>query len=248
MIQSSSVAMQKGASYLNRLVLAGATLTTAQRQAITALAKAIDAIGVSKFSAIYPFLGGSAACHAIDLLGAYPITWAGTVTHDANGITGDGSTGYGDTGLPCNTFTYDNLCLGVYLRNSFAGNNSLLVGQYTGSYTGLFGNSSGQTFVSGASSATATSATVPTGHYCGTGDSSLLTAYRAGASISTKASPTAATFNSTNYNLLRIASPAGTYSLANLAFAHIGTRLTSTEVATLATAIQAYQTALGRNV
>lgn len=48
---------------------------------------------------IYPFVGGSANAHAQNLKSSdFTITWNGTVTHNANGITGNGSTGYGDTG------------------------------------------------------------------------------------------------------------------------------------------------------
>jgi hypothetical protein len=49
--------------------------------------------------AAYPFVGGTSTAHAINLLsGNYTIDWHGTVTHDANGITGDAASGYGDTG------------------------------------------------------------------------------------------------------------------------------------------------------
>jgi hypothetical protein len=49
--------------------------------------------------AAYPFVGDNAAAQAINLIsGNYTIAWHGTVTHDANGITGDAATGYGDTG------------------------------------------------------------------------------------------------------------------------------------------------------
>jgi len=53
-----------------------------------------------KCDLIYPFVGGTALAHSINLKapGDFTITWNGTVTHDANGITGDGATGYGDTG------------------------------------------------------------------------------------------------------------------------------------------------------
>jgi len=47
---------------------------------------------------IYPFVGGTAGTHAQNLKSSsFTITWAGTVTHDANGITGNGTTGFGDT-------------------------------------------------------------------------------------------------------------------------------------------------------
>lgn len=52
-----------------------------------------------KCDLIYPFVGGNATAHAQNLKSSnFTIAWHGTVTHNANGITGNGSTGYGDTG------------------------------------------------------------------------------------------------------------------------------------------------------
>jgi hypothetical protein len=49
---------------------------------------------------IYPFVGGSAASHRENLKSSsYQIAWSGTLVHDANGVTGDAATGYGNTGL-----------------------------------------------------------------------------------------------------------------------------------------------------
>lgn len=54
----------------------------------------------TKCDAIYPFVGGGATAHSKNLkANTFNITWAGTVTHDANGVTGNGSTGYGATGF-----------------------------------------------------------------------------------------------------------------------------------------------------
>lgn len=46
--------------------------------------------------AFFPFVGGTAQAHAENLLSSsFPWTWTGGITHDANGITGNGSTGWG---------------------------------------------------------------------------------------------------------------------------------------------------------
>lgn len=86
-------------TYLSKVIGTGATLTQTQKDAIVALDTALEGIGIGKFTAIYPFVGGSAAAHAIDLLGNYPITWNGGITHDASGILGNGTSGYGATGI-----------------------------------------------------------------------------------------------------------------------------------------------------
>jgi hypothetical protein len=74
----------------------------------------------SKLRAIYPYMGGSASDHAIDLKANSNITWTGgTPTHDANGVTGDGTAFYGDTGLKTEDFTSVNsLFLYTYCRTA----------------------------------------------------------------------------------------------------------------------------------
>lgn len=54
-----------------------------------------------KCDLIYPFVGGNATAHSINLKspGDYTITWNDTVIHNANGITGDGANGYANTGF-----------------------------------------------------------------------------------------------------------------------------------------------------
>lgn len=79
-----------------------ASITDAtQKGAVNALVLALKAASLwSKMVALYPYVGGAATPHSFNLKNPaqYQMTWGGVVTHDANGVTGDGS-GYGDTGL-----------------------------------------------------------------------------------------------------------------------------------------------------
>lgn len=54
----------------------------------------------SRDAVIYPFVGGLAATHAINLKspGSNTIAFGGGVTHTNKGIVGDGASGFGDTG------------------------------------------------------------------------------------------------------------------------------------------------------
>jgi len=63
----------------------------------------------NSMTALYPFIGGSAAAHSINLVapGTYSIIWSGTVTHDAAGIRNNGSTGWGNTQIPNNVLAQD---------------------------------------------------------------------------------------------------------------------------------------------
>lgn len=72
-----------------------------------------------KCDIIYPFVGGTALAHSQNLKSAsFTVTWFGTVTQDANGITGNGTTGYGATGyLPGTSGMSVNSCaFTTYLR------------------------------------------------------------------------------------------------------------------------------------
>lgn len=53
------------------------------------------------FEFIYPFMGGSAASHSFNLVNPDRgrITWVGGLTHNANGVTGNGTSGFGKTGI-----------------------------------------------------------------------------------------------------------------------------------------------------
>lgn len=98
---------------------AGITDTT-QKDAVNALVLSLKSAGAwTKLKAIYPFVGGDATKHSYNLKNpaAHQITWNGTVTHNANGIQGNGSTGYGNTNYNQNTHgTDDDEYLACYSR------------------------------------------------------------------------------------------------------------------------------------
>ena len=99
MIDTTKEARRLAQAHINRMQIAGVTASAAQRTAVADLTAALTAIGISKFVAVYPLIGSTAAAHALDLLGVYDITWSGTITHDGEGSKGDGSSGYGNTGI-----------------------------------------------------------------------------------------------------------------------------------------------------
>lgn len=72
-----------------------------QKHAVNDLVVALKAQSLwEKMTAIYPFVGGTAESHSKNLKAdQYNITWNGVVTHDANGVTANGTTGYGDTNM-----------------------------------------------------------------------------------------------------------------------------------------------------
>ena len=90
----------------------------------------------TRCDAIYPFVGGTASKHSHNLKSSsYQLTWHGTLTHDANGVTGDGSTGYGDTGFSPRTagsqFTTNSAHLFVYSGTTSPVDNNSLIGAFS---------------------------------------------------------------------------------------------------------------------
>ena len=81
----------------------------------------------TKMKAIYPFVGGAAASHKFnlkdprDLDAAFRLVFNGGITHDANGITGNGTNGYADTKIVLNTLSRDDNSGGIYSRTDADG-------------------------------------------------------------------------------------------------------------------------------
>lgn len=241
----------QGFSFIIRAEIINGT----QASAIDALVTAAKAHGWwDKCEAIYPFVGGTAAAHAENLKSSdFRITWHGTVTHNANGITGDNSTGYGDTGLnPAGELLHDSAHIGVYRRTT--GTSS--VRMYLGAQ-----NSSSQHRLQLFRPVTATSVSAAANSTFGTFASTAL-AWMAisrlqasemlflNASAAT-ASP-AASVARPAVNLLLLANnnngtPAS-FSNANLAGATIGAGITLAEYLLMEADWQDFQTALGRQV
>lgn len=75
---------------------------------------------------IYPYIGGTAAAHAVNLKnpGSRSITWNGTVTHSRRGVSGNAVNGYGDTGFNpvsgTNKFTQDAASVASYMVDTNA--------------------------------------------------------------------------------------------------------------------------------
>lgn len=89
-------------AFLTATGITDPTITTALINLVAALKSA----GLwSKMIAIYPIVGGTAGTHKYNLKdpqdtdAAFRMTFSGTITHNAAGMAGDGSTGYGNTHL-----------------------------------------------------------------------------------------------------------------------------------------------------
>jgi len=224
---------------------------------------------VDKNKALYPFVSDGyihsrATQHKYNLMNpadtdaAFRIVWAGGITHNSNGVTGNGSTGYGNTKFTPNAdggsiYTQNSASFGVYTRTNEAG-----VYADMGNYIGGNGALSfrrrggGNEFVGVNSAETVagnTLADIRRLYLITRNDATNILDYRDGANISTYARASVALI-SVDYTIMAY-NDNGTpifYSPRNYAFAFIGGGLSSTDATNLTNAVNALQTSLSRNV
>jgi hypothetical protein len=223
-----------------------------QQTAIKELVSDLKAYSLwTKMTAIYPFVGGTATTHKFnlkdprDLDAAYRITFNGGMIHDSNGIQGDGSSGYANTFAAINTAAIPNLSNHWSAYQTTVGN-----ANYNGIYNGnMFGFSTGHgKYVGLQNFASATGET--TGFWNGTViNSSNGVLYKNGTYIYNSTSAGSMT-EQYNFHLgaLNYFGSANFYNTARFAFASLGGVLDATNAANLYTAVQKFQTTLGRQL
>jgi len=238
-------------------ITAVGTLDATQEEAIDNLVIGLKANGTwTKYQAIYPFIGGTASSHKWNLIdpqdtdGAGRLTYGGTVTHNSNGIKGDGSTGYAETYLVPNVIsTLENQSLGVY-RNAVVGNaEEYTLGTYDAATTAqLISSNYGLSYVASLNGQFGqvlhSTIGISNSYFQATNIGGTLTMYVNGVSRTSLSS--IGTLASTSFNIFRLKNVPTGYSAESIQIATIGDGLNATEVANDYTVIEAYQTALGR--
>lgn len=228
-----------------------------QKDAINDLVIALKADGIwSKMHAIYPFVGGTATTHKFNLKdpadtdAAFRITWSGGITHDANGITGNGSTGYGDTHFDPSVEIGSNAgSFGIYLLANGSGG-SAEIGAFvsaTESYA-IASNFTGSYFA-GCNGAQITNTAKAAGFHqlSRTGASDIF--YDVNGTNTTHGSNSYSAPNYDVFILARNGSGSPTfYSNRTISFAYMGDSLSTGEAVDFYNAVQAFQTALSRDV
>ncbi len=230
-----------------------ASITNAtQKTAVNDLVLALKAANLwTPMLALYPFVGGSATPHSFNLANpaTYQITWSGGLTHDANGVTGNGSSGFGDTGLNAlsvlsatsnASFVYDRLTDSdaVPVLSAADGVSALVI----------IPNIAGTAFFSDTFTGFDVSGAVADGQGLFTVSrtaSNVVAGYRNATSIGTNNG--SATMPDSTVKLLR-SDGVASFSIQNIALAAISTGITSGNVTTLQGIIQTFQTTLGRQV
>ncbi len=246
------------------ITAAGITDPT-QQAAINTLVVDLKGYNIwSKMKALYPFVGGTAAQHKWnlkdprDLDAAFRLTYGGSVTHSANGVTG-GINGFCDTKFNDSTnFTSNtNASFSVYTRNNFVNdaNYYTLIGCSTDNHVSamtirgtIYNEFLGLRDAIGSRVIGVISNRLA-GQYLLTKDGTNRRYFKNSSNINTTANGTSNPANRSLYLLAdNYSGGTGYYAQHTIAFAHIGDNLTNTEAANLYTAVQAFQTTLGRSI
>jgi len=215
----------------------------------------------SKMKAIYPFVGGTASTHKWNLKdpqdtdGAYRLTFYGGWTHNSNGVTPNGSNAYADTFLNPNTvFSSNYASHGAYFRETFDAGQTNVFGVTNGTQRFDFGYDNGVLTVFnsiGSNNSDASSDSSNRGFVVATRQgASVVKLFRNNVS---KISGTQSFVSYPAFNYFIGARNAnGTAALfsnsKSIAFLFIGDSLTDTDATNYNTAVQAFQTTLGRQV
>jgi hypothetical protein len=241
-------------------ITAAAITDPTQQSAINTLVTDLKGYSIwTKFKAIYPVVGGTAASHKWnlkdprDLDAAFRLTFATGWTHSANGMTPLNT--YADSNLSATTgvvLPQDSVHMSFYSRTNSAvnyimdmsaSNSFYFSGYYGSSLPGIINNLNVSNFAGNVS--------VPNslGFFLASRTASTTTkTFRNSSLIRTDTRASSAITASTIRIGYYFGGASADYSNRQYAFASIGDGLTDTEAANFYTAVQAYQTALSRNV
>jgi hypothetical protein len=248
-------------------ITAAAITDPVQINAINTLVEGMKTDGVwTKMKAIYPFVGGTASTHKYnlkdprDLDAAFRLVFNGGWTHSSTGATPNGTNGYADTKLNAvvQGVTNTNNHLSVYSRTAAAAGSTQFYEMGSGSsgsntnlslWTRRSVNSAGYDSGSFSLNRNTFTNTNGQGFYNGNSLTTLSTYFKNGVNQNTK-SITASALESVNIFLggFNESNTITYYSNKQTAFSSIGDGLTNAEAANLYTRVQAFQTALSRQV
>jgi hypothetical protein len=226
--------------------------------AVTTLVASLKSANLwNSFDAIYPFVGGTATSNSCNLKNPakFSIIWHGSgIIHNANGVTGDGTSAYGDTGFNAATaggnYSLNSGAYGLYSKTqnpaacAFMGASSgLFNASYFGfaapniSVTGLntvnFNNSNTETNASGNIILSRT-------------DAATQALYSFSGTQANNAASSALITNTVAVLGANFSGGPGSFAAMNFAFAFISAGFSAGQVATLQPIITTYETTLGR--
>jgi hypothetical protein len=243
-------------------ITAAAITDPTQQSAVNQLVVDLKGYGVwTKMKALYPFVGGTASQHKFnlkdprDLDAAFRLVFSGGWTHSVNGALSNGTNGYADTFLnPSISLSRNSTNLSYYSRTNTDGNTSEIGVKSASTVYSLLQVKYSNAFIASINefyvSVDNPSNTNGQGFYLGNRTASnIRNNWKNGTKIHTSSS-TSQTLPSLKIyiNAMNNAGTTGFYSNKECAFASIGDGLTDTEASNFYTAVQAFQTTLGRSI
>jgi hypothetical protein len=253
----------------NAFLYASEITDNTQKSAVNTLVNDLKTAGVwSKMKAVYPMVGGTASTHKWNLINpqdtdaAFRLTFTGGWTHSSTGALPNGTNGYANTFLsPSTSLTNNNTHMSYYSRTNTQGANKGLIGASVGgSFIPLFtiyGRSGSNVFFMDSYNYT-------TNRNQGaelTGQSFLLNTRISSASfksfrnnllVATGVNANADNVTAINFPIsiggLNLGGSVSQFSDFQCAFSTIGDGLTDAEAGNFYTAVQAFNTALARNI
>jgi hypothetical protein len=248
------------------ITAAGITDAT-QKSAVNQLVLDLKSANIwTKMKAIYPIVGGTASSHKWnlkdprDLDAAFRLTFSTGYTHSSNGITPNGAA-YSNTFLiPSSVLTNHNIHLSYYSRTSAGAVGGAEIGgcssggslQYSMSLYSTY-NANKKNFCAGDAgtyalfSTNSNTAGFQIGSRTANNNAKM---YWNGSLLTTNTNTYSGSLTPVSMILtaFNLNGAIAEYSLKQVAFASIGYGLTDTEAANFYTAVQTYQTTLGRQV
>ena len=239
-------------------ITAASITNPTQQNAIIQLVTDLKGYSIwSKFIAIYPFVGGTSTSHKynlknpLDTDAAFRLSFLGGWTHSTTGALPNGTNGYADTFIFPNVSLGTNQILGYYLGTDNSG--GIEMGSSGGTDTGLFtklGTTFYLDFPSGYVDRTTFTNSNSKGNYLIYNNSTLgRGVYKNGSSVHSTAFVNK-NIGDNNFRKLFLARNVyGNYGQKEFRLAFVATGfISTTEITNLQTAIQTFETTLGRNV
>jgi hypothetical protein len=237
-------------------ITAAAITNPTQQSAVNQLVVDLKGYGVwTKMKALYPFCGGSASSHKFnlkdprDLDAAFRLVFNGGWTHSANGALPNGVNGFADTFLANNVLAQNSNHISAYSRTNSNTTSSIIASWNSTFGVSIYPRNVAEQFQinNNAPTGFSVSNVDSRGFFLNsrTASNSLFSQKNTVQSTSTVSSTNHIT---TSFKLSRTGDFAGEYSNREIAFASIGDGLTDTEASNFYTAVQTFQTTLGRSI
>jgi hypothetical protein len=242
-------------AFFDRVTAAGGTLSATEQTAVNTLVVQMKADGTwTPMKAIYPMVGASAAACAQNLKSpSFTGIFNGGWTFASTGVTPNGSTAFMNTALNASTNLIQNSThLSYYSRTNAYGTNQVEMGAYSGSVqTYLLYSFGGIAYgaINAREEVRTLVANPTTGFLIGNRTIATEEKYYFNNSSSTRTANSTGMANLNIYLGCRNDDGSGNFfSTKQCAFASIGDGLTDTQASDFYTAVQAFQTTLGRQV